>query len=255
MFGRSIYLRDRAAFTGASPQAVYEQLWQKDRKGRLRTRAIIAGVAVILGAQLVSPLFGVVLALVAGGGDALLHWRQHASAAVWRKGLRGDQRMARLLRFTLERRGHRVLHYRSVPGHETIDQLLIGPSGVWLIDNQAWHPETEISGFGGRLDIDGKTPSVLTNRLTGAARAVSELVSDTLGMEVPVRPLLAVHGGKLAKGLIIADGLTLLRPWRLPRWPGAHRVADYSPEQVEAILRAANQVLPINARLMSAAGR
>lgn len=254
MIGRSIYLRDRAAFTGASPQAVYEQLWQKDRKGRLRTRAIIAAAALLIGGKLVSPVFGVALALIVAAADALFHWRRRAAASVWRKGLRGDERMARLLRHTLERRGHRVLHRRTVPGDAGIlDQLLIGPYGVWLIDNQAWHPETELAGYGGKLFIDDKTPSQFVNRLNDAASTVSERLSRHLGMDVPVTPLVAVHGGKLAKRQITADGITLLRPLRLLRLPARRPTADYTPAQVEAILRAANQTLPIGGRLMTAA--
>lgn len=251
MFGSSIYLRDREAFTGGSPQAVFEELWQQDRKGRLRTRAIIAAAALILGGYVVAPLFGVALAVLLGGADALYHWWRYTSTSVWRKGLRGEERMNRLLRFTLERRGYRVLHARTVPGHGIADQILFGPSGVWLIDNRAWHPETELLAYGGKLFIDDRTPSKYVRELNATAQTISRLLSESLDRIVPVTPVLAVHGGKLRKGRLTADGITLLRPLKLPRWPDRHAAADYSQEQVEELLRAAVYALPISGSVLA----
>lgn len=253
MIGGSIYLRDRAAFTGGSPQAVFEDLWQRDRKSRLRTRAIIAAVALLLGGYAVSPFFGVILALLAAGADTLFHGWRYAATGVWRKGLRGEERMNRLLRVTLERRGYRVLHARTVPGHGVADQILFGPSGVWLIDNQAWHPETELSAYGGKLFIDDRTPSKYVRELTGSAQAIAGLLAQRLDRPVTVTPLLAVHGGKLRKGRLTADGITLLRPLKLVRWTDRHPTGDYTQEQVEELLRAAVYALPISGRTMSKA--
>ncbi|REE94866.1 nuclease-related domain-containing protein [Thermomonospora umbrina] len=253
MIGSSIYTRGRDAFTGGSPQAVFEELWLRDRKSRLRTRAIVAGVALVAGGYLLSPVAGVVLAAVAGGADALTHWWRYRSAGVWRRGLRGEEQMARLLRWTLERRGHRVLHQRVVPGHDTLDQLLIGPHGVWLIDNQAWHPETELTEYGGRLFIDDRTPSPLIKRLTGAARSVADVLSERMGTEITVSPLLVVHGGRIRgrRRSFTADGITVLRPSEVPRLPSRHPTAELSPKMVEAIMREAILALPIGGRTMT----
>jgi nuclease-like protein len=253
MIGSSIYLRDRAAFTGGSPQAVFEELWERERKSRLRTRGIIAAVALIVGGYVVSPLFGVAAALVAAAADWLVQWRRYAASGIWRRGLRGEERMSRLLRFTLERRGYRVLHGRTVPGSGTADQLLIGPSGVWLIDNQAWPPDTELIAYGDRLFVDDRTPSAMVKRITGTAATVSRLLSDRLDTKVTVTPLLAVHGGKLRRGALTADGITLLKPWRLLRWPGRNATADYTAEEVETLLRTAVYALPIGGRTMTRA--
>jgi hypothetical protein len=251
MIGSSIYTRGREAFTGGSPQAVFEELWLRDRKSRLRTRAIIAVAALLVGGYVVSPVFGLVLAAVAAGADALVHYRRYRAAGVWRRGLRGEERMSRMLRWTLERRGHRVLHQRVVPGHGTLDQLLIGPTGVWLIDNQAWHPETELSRHGDRLFLDDRTPSQLIKRLNGAAGTVSRLLTERLGAEITVTPLLAVHGGRIRGRRFTADGITVLSPWALLRWPSRHPTAELSPERIEDILRAAVYTLPIGGRTMT----
>lgn len=251
MIGSSIYTRGRDAFTGGSPQAVFETLWLQERKSRLRKRAIIAAVALILGGYVVSPVFGVVLAVLVGGADALAHWWRYRSAGVWRRGLRGEEQMARILRWTLERRGYRVLHQRVVPGHGSLDQLLIGPHGVWLIDNQAWHPDTELSEHGGRLFIEDRTPSQLVKRLNGTAAEVARLLSEHLGTELTVQPVLAVHGGKIRRRHFVADGIVVLSPWALVRWPSRNPTAELSPKQVEYLLRTAVYNLPIGGRTMT----
>lgn len=245
MIGSSIYLRDRAAFTGGSPQAVFEELWERERQSRLRTRAIIAAVALIVCGYAVAPLFGVAAGVIAGAAHWFAHWRRYAVAGVWRRGLRGADRMDRLLRLTLERRGYRVLHRRSVPGHSDADQLLIGPTGIWLIDNQAWHPDTELASYNGRLFVDDRTPSAMVKRITGSAQAVSRLLSERLGTPIKVIPLLAVHGGRLPRRGLLADGIVLQRPLRLLRWPGRNPSARYTPEEVEEIMRYAVHTLPI----------
>ncbi|MEU6034804.1 nuclease-related domain-containing protein [Actinomadura sp. NPDC047616] len=251
MFGSSIYLRDREAFTGGSPQAVYEELWQRDRKGRLRTRAILAGVTLVLCAVLVNGVFAVAMALLVAGADATVQWWLYHRSHVWRRGLRGDQRMARLLRFTLERRGHRVLHARTIPGHGTADQVLVGPGGVWLIRNDAWHPETEIGRFGGRLFIDGRTRTAMTRELKEAAATAGRLISERADMELKVVPVHAVHGGKLLKSPFTADGILFARPLRLLLWIRRHPHAVLSPEDVETVARAAVHALPIGGRTMT----
>ncbi|MEU5878952.1 nuclease-related domain-containing protein [Spirillospora sp. NPDC047279] len=203
--------------------------------------------------MLVNAIFGVAMAVLVGAADAYFHWRGYNASRVWRLGLRGEERMSRLLRFTAERRGHRVLHQRSVPGHCVVDQLLVGPGGVWLVHNEAWHPEAEIAPHGGRLFIDGRTQSELVKRLTGAATAASRMLSDRTGLLVTVTPVLAVHGGQLARSPFNADGIVFARPFRLLRWTRRNPHADFSPSEVEIIAQAAVHTLPIGGRTMTPA--
>ena len=251
MIGKSIYVRGRDAFTGGSPQAVYEELWAQGRKERLRLRAILAGGALLLGGQLVSIPFGILIGLLVAGLDLAYHSWKRAAAGLWRRGLTGDQRMNRLLRFTLERRGYRVLHSRSIPGHGKVDQLVIGPSGVWLIDNQAWHPDTEIEEYNGKLFIDGRSGRQMTDRLHTMAVAVAELLSQRLETDVLASAVVAVHGGRLRRRLS-ANGISLLRAFQVPRWIQRQKYAPYTEEQVEQIAWTAVRVLPIGNRGLTA---
>ncbi|WP_067890284.1 NERD domain-containing protein [Actinomadura chibensis] len=254
MIGSSIYLRDRAAFTGGSPQAVYAELWQRGRKARLRTRAILAGATLILCGLLVNAIFGFVMAVLVAAADALVHWRVYHASSVWRRGLRGEERMNRVLRHTLERRGHRVLYERTVPGHGTADELVVGPGGIWLVHNEAWHPDSEISRHGDRLFIDGRTQTKLVRGLTARADAAAELISRVAEVPVKVTPVLAVHGGRIVRPPFRADGIVFAPPIRLVRWMRRNPSADWSAEEVEAVARAAVHALPIGGRLTPHAG-
>jgi hypothetical protein len=253
MFGSSIYLRGRDAFTGGSPQAVYEELWQRDRKGRLRTRAILAVLTLLLCGALVNAVFGVVMALAVAAADAYFHWHSYNASRVWRRGLRGEEQMARLLRHTLERCGHRVLHSRTVPGHGTVDQLIVGPGGLWLVHNDAWHPETEIGSHGGTLFVDGRTKSQMVRGLAETAATAGRLIAERAQIEVKVVPVLVVHGGKVKKAPFRADAITFAPPLKMVRWIRRNPVADFPPEDVETIARAAVHALPIGGRTMTAA--
>ncbi|GAA1855702.1 nuclease-related domain-containing protein [Actinomadura bangladeshensis] len=253
MFGSSIYLRDRAAFTGGSPQAVYEELWQRGRKGRLRTRAFLATATVVLCALLVNAVFGILMGILVAAADVFVHWRVYHSTRVWRLGLRGEQRTNRLLRHTLERRGHRVLYARTVPGHGTADEIVVGPGGVWLVHNEAWSPDAEISHHGGKLFIDGRTQSKQVGALTARAEAAALAISGVAEVPVRVTPVLAVHGGRLVRTPFAADGIVFAPPLKLIRWMRRNPTAELSPDEVEAVTRAAVHALPIGGRSLSAA--
>ncbi|MFI0407376.1 nuclease-related domain-containing protein [Actinomadura sp. 3N508] len=205
--------------------------------------------ALILCGLLVNAAFGIVMALLIAAADTFVHWRVHHASSVWRRGLRGEERMTRVLRHTLERRGYRVLYGRVVPEHGPADQLVIGPGGVWLVHNEAWHPDAEISHHGGRLFIDGRTRSKLVGGLTAQAGAAAELISRVAEVPVKVTPVLAVHGGHLVRTPFTADGIVFAPPLRLVRWMSRNPSADYSPDEIEAIARAAVHALPIGGRL------
>jgi hypothetical protein len=249
LLGQSFYFGDNPAYTGHSPQAVYEQLWFKDREKRLRIRGALAFGALIIGTRLVSFGLGLGFAAAAAGVDLIYHWRRHAATVVWRRGQRGDRRMARILRFTIEPRGYRILHGRTVPENGTVDQLVVGPTGVWLIHNEAWSPDTEISAFDDRLFI-GKSAETLTTRaLCERARQVGALLSRDLGMDIVAVPVMVGHGGKLPWNPLAVAGLTVLRPHRVPGRLTRHRHAYYSRGQVQTITEAAIRVLPIGGRM------
>jgi hypothetical protein len=249
LLGQSFYFGDNPAYAGHSPQAVYEQLWFKDRRKRLRIRGVMAFVALLIGARVASTGIGVLLAGATAGADVIYHWRRHAATAVWRKGQRGDRRMARILRFTVELRGYRVLHDRTVPDHGTVDQLVVGPTGVWLIHNEAWSPDTEITAYDDRLFIGRSAAPRTAAALRDRARRVAELLSRELRTEIGTAPLVVAHGGKVPLNPLAVAGIVVLRPHRVPGRLTRRRHAYYTAAQVESIIEAAVRVLPIGGRM------
>jgi hypothetical protein len=248
MAGGSFYFRDNPAFTGGSPQAIYEELWDRGRRQRLIQRGILAGTCLLLAGKLLSPAWGVLLALLAAGGDVSYHWWRRATLSVWRRGQRGEQRTARVLRFTLEWRGYRVLHGRSVPGQGNADHLVIGPTGVWVIGNQAWNPDTEFAVYGGKLFIGKDSGSQTAAQLQNSAEVIAELLSQEVQTEIRVFPLLLAHGGRLPRGGLTTGGITLLRVYRLPDWILRHGLTEkarLTTEQIDAVTQAAIHRLPI----------
>ncbi len=246
MIGKSIYVPDNPALVGGSPQAVHEQLWAKDLRRRLITRGAIAAGGMLLGTLLFSWWVGLILAAVGAAADTLVRWRERYASSVWRKGQRGERRTARFLRLLLERRGFAVVHGRMIPGHGQLDHLVIGPTGVLVIDNQAVSPETDIGEFRGELYIDERrgAGTRLASALCDTADATAAMLQERLGGEVTVEPVRVVYGGTLRRGGVSAQGVTLLRAHELAGWIRGRQVR-LSPEKQAAIINAARQ-LPIS---------
>ncbi|GAA4602687.1 hypothetical protein GCM10023195_08510 [Actinoallomurus liliacearum] len=244
MFGRSIYVPDNPALIGGSPQAVHEQLWAQGKRRRLQMRGALAAVSLVIGTVLVDFWFGLLAAVVVAAVDSLYYLRQRMVSSVWRKGQRGERRTSALLRLALAWRGYRVLQGRNVPEQGQIDHLVIGPTGVLMIDNQAVAPDTDIATYQGTLYVDERSGAKMASALRARADATAALLAERLGGEVVVEAVAVVHGGHLARGLVEAEGVTLVRMHRLPRWIRRQR-NRFSPEQVAAITEAAHQ-LPIS---------
>ena len=107
----------------------------------------------------------------------------------WLRGAQGEATTARLLE-RLPRRQWVVLHDRRIPGSRAnLDHLVIGPTGVWLVDTKTTRSEVRARWhsvrFGGRRLDPG--PTVWE----------AEVVTDRLG--IPVRPVIAVHGAGLRR--------------------------------------------------------
>ncbi len=244
MFGRSIYVPDNPALIGGSPQAVHEQLWAQGRRRRLQIRGILAAVALIVGTWLVHFWFGLLAAAVAAAADTAYYWRQRLASSVWRKGMRGERRTSAIVRFTLRRGGYRIIQGRTIPGHGQVDHLIIGPTGVFVVDDQAVSPETDIVEYRGSLFVDQRSGAGLARPRRERADAVARLLGDRLGGEIAVEAVGVIHGGRLTPALIEAEGVTLVRAQRLPRWIRRQRIR-YTPEEVAAIADAAHR-LPIS---------
>jgi hypothetical protein len=154
------------------------------------------------------------LATVAGlAAAALVGWRLRfrpsEQARAWQRGARGERRTARLLN-RLGRDGYQVFHDLAMPGSPSnIDHLVVGPSGVFVIDSKQWTGQVHQSADGfiwhNHYRLDRTLATICWQALT---------LGRLLG--IPVAPLLCVHhahvqgGGLRAQGVAIVPA-TLLR--------------------------------------------
>jgi hypothetical protein len=157
------------------------------------------------------------LALWALSGAALLAaWRSLRSEPDperWWRGAAGEQATAALLDH-LPTRTWAVLHDRRLPGtRANLDHLVIGPSGVWVLDTKTTRATVRATW---------RTVHLGPRRLdTGPVKWEAQVVADGLG--VSVRPLVVVHGGGLRRrggrsgGVRVVPADQLLRRLR-GRW-------------------------------------
>jgi len=218
---------------GASAHAIYRRLrgaeladWSRSLAWRLP----LAGGAGIGAAILASPLPSVArlaasLAVVGGVGWRL-RFRPSAEASAWRKGACGERRTARRLR-RLERCGYVAFHDLSMPGSRAnIDHLLIGPTGVFVIDSKQYSGRIQQTPDGhvwhNHYPLDEQLRTV---------RDEASAVQAILG--TPVIPLLCVHGASVQWGGLSAQGAAIVPPGQLGAALGADPVL--SAEQVAVL--------------------
>ncbi|KAB8193515.1 NERD domain-containing protein [Nonomuraea phyllanthi] len=252
MPGGSIYVQPNEKYTGSSPQWWYEKFWREDAPNRRRMRYVKAGVGFVIGVALAlrfglttaSPFCGLLLGGIVAGVDWYLDWRSFHATAVWRGARRGEAITGRMLRKSLGRLGYHVLDGRAIRGQASIDHLVIGPGGVWIIDNESWSPDTEVACYGGRLFFGEKYGSKTAKALVETAEKFAELLSRETRVPVTIAPMLAVHCGLLPKGgIVVAEGVTLLKPRLAAKVIRAAEDVVLSDEQIELIARTAAREL------------
>ncbi|RVX44086.1 nuclease-like protein [Nonomuraea polychroma] len=252
MPGGSIYVQPNEKYTGNSPQWWYEKFWREEAPSRRRSRYIKAAVGVVIGVALAirldltgaAPFIGLLLGVLVAGGDWYLDWRAFHATAVWRGAKRGEVITAKLLRRSLGKEGYNVLDGRAIRDQASIDHLVIGPAGVWIVDNESWSPDTEIACYTGRLFFGEKYGSKQAKALVGAAEAFAELLTRETGIPVTISPMLAVHCGDMPKGgILVAEGLTLLKPRLAAKVIKAAEGRVYTDEQIELLTRTAARAL------------
>jgi len=99
----------------------------------------------------------------------------------------------------MRRGGYFTLDARPIPySREVIDHLVVGPTGVYAIDSEKWNPRLPIRTWNNKKLYHG--PESQKPRLEHAvweASQASEILSSALGIEIKVRPALAIYGPKV----------------------------------------------------------
>jgi hypothetical protein len=143
---------------------------------------------------------------------ALAGWRLrfHPSeqARTWQRGAHGERRSGRLLD-RLPRDGYVVFHDLALPGSPAnVDHLVIGPSGVFVIDSKQWTGQVNQSSDGlvwhNHYRLDRTLETVRWEALT---------LGRLLG--IPAAPLLCVHGAHVPQAGLYAQGVAIVPAGRL----------------------------------------
>jgi Nuclease-related domain len=140
---------------------------------------------------------------VAGLVGWRLRFKPSEQARAWQRGAAGERQTARLLD-RLGRDGYQVLHDLAMPASvANVDHLVIGPSGLFVIDSKQWTGQVHQSADGlvwhNHYRLDRTLATVRWQALT---------LGRLLG--IPVAPLICVHGAHVQGGGLRAQGVAIV---------------------------------------------
>jgi hypothetical protein len=160
-------------------------------------------------------LIGLAVAVLIGWR---LRFRPSEQARAWQRGAHGERQTARLLD-RLARDGYVVFHDLAAPENSrgNLDHLVIGPSGVFVIDSKQWTGSVHQS-------VDGLVwhNHYRLDRTLISVRWQAETLGRLLG--APVAPLVCVHGAHIHGGGLHARGVAVVPAHLLRNALGHERV-------------------------------
>jgi len=132
-----------------------------------------------------------------------LRFRPSEQARAWQRGAHGERHTARLLD-RLTRDGYVVFHDLAVPNSPAnVDHLVIGPSGVFVIDSKEWSGSVHQGADG--LVWHNHYP---LDRTLATVRWEAETIGRLLGTRIVA--LLCVHGAHVQDGGLHAQGVAIV---------------------------------------------
>ncbi|WP_034488439.1 nuclease-related domain-containing protein [Actinomadura oligospora] len=197
-------------------------------------RGVAALVVLIVVSVASTLLLGIVAAALVVVGDVVRRARTASSVEAWQKASAVERKTERQLK-SLEKNGYRVLHARAVPRDDEgvsdgrIDHLVIGPSGVYAIDSEAWDKRLPVRTLSHRKLFHG--PFNKKDRLDETAweaDLASKIISRQVGFEVPVQGSVAIYGPSI--------------PWKVMR---VRDVDVYAGNRARGYLRRRPRVLTV----------
>jgi hypothetical protein len=204
----------------------------------LAWRAPLVGAAGITGDVLAAQA-GLPRAGLAGLAAAVLvgwrlRFRPSDQARTWQRGGQGERHTARLLH-RLTRDGYVVFHDLAVPGSDAnVDHLVIGRSGVFVIDSKQWTGEV-------RQGADGLVWH--NHYCLDRTLEIVRWEADTVGRLLSTRAaaLLCVHGAHIQGGGVDTQGVAIVPAHLLRSALGDDRVL--SDADVELLVTTARRRL------------
>lgn len=143
----------------------------------------------------------VVLFMLAAAFSVWQYFKRRDAIRRWLMGANGERYVGQVLDREMTSRGYRVYHdiqIRKGRRQMNIDHLLVGPNGVFLIEDKTWSKPTKgqtVVKFDGKLifknGVPTKAPVVEAFALAKEANAYIKGLS---GVSVPVKPVLVFVG-------------------------------------------------------------
>lgn len=232
-----------ASVAGASAQARYRAMRAGRRHERAAVRLVLAGVLGCMTAGLFGWPAGLATAAAVLAGHAVHVRVRPGPPRNWRRGAAAERRTGRALS-RLDPAYFHVLHDRALPGglRGNLDHLVVGHTGVYAILSRRWPRPVRLRADK-RLWAGRRPLTRLASRTRRAAGSVGAALAERLGRPVEVSALIAVHGGRLPRGGILFEGLTLHRGGRVDRLIQRQPVI-FTTAEVTAIAAAAERILP-----------
>jgi hypothetical protein len=186
--------------------------------------------------------FGLLFAVLVGAFTAIGIWAPRQSTVAWRQGAEGEERLGHQLD-QLTGEGFVILHDRRVPGSPAnIDHLVIGPTGVFVVDAKNFSYQLSLSK--GTLRT-GKYPVKFSSVRNQARRAETALASLRLNRTVEVLPFVCVVGtARLPYRTLDLDGVRVVSDWRTLVTEIRKRPTVLTAGEVSTLSRGAEDRLP-----------
>ena len=160
-----------------------------------------------------------------------LRFRPSNQARAWQRGAAGERQTARLLD-RLGREGYVIFHDLAMPDSPAnLDHLVVGPSGVFVIDSKQWIGQVHQSADGLVWHDHYRLDRTLAT-IGWQAKTLGRLLG------VPVAPLVCVHGAHIQHGGLRAQGVAIVPAALLRRALGYDQVlSDAEVELLAATVR------------------
>jgi Nuclease-related domain len=178
--------------------------WSRSLSWRAPLVAAAGLAGDLLAAQASFPRAGLVGLAVAALVGWRLRFRPSEQARTWQRGAHGERRTAHLLE-RLTRDGFVVFHDLAVPGNTSanVDHLVIGPSGVFVIDSKQWtgsvHQGADGLAWHNHYPLDRTLETIRWE-----AQVIGRLLSTRIAA------LVCVHGAHVQGGGLHAQGVAIV---------------------------------------------
>ena len=227
---------------GEDTEGEHRELRRAYRRTRRANQAILLTtcLALALAGTVVPGLFKFLFGLIAGAALALVVFLRHrmpAGVERWAEGGDGERRTAKVLR-PLADAGWVVRHDRQTDDG-TVEHLLIGPTGVYLLDTKDWSGEICVSEAGFPRSQHADTGDeweqyTLPGRMHAAAAATSQSLTALVGQAIWVRAVV-VFWGRFDQAVVSTDKVTYVHGDVLVAWLGS-QPETMSPATRHALL-------------------